>query len=139
MRLSSDKLSSLYFLKFSVFFLRHYEMQSQSHRMVWVERSSGLKSIQFQPLCHGQGCPSLDEFAQGPIQSGLEHLQGWDIQSGNQILFFPIPVASAIWRSKMASMLFLANEMKRINLHCRHNSVTQEQCKMCDPTLRQVL
>ena len=31
-----------------------------------------LKIIQFQSPCHGQGCQSLDQFAQGPIQPGLE-------------------------------------------------------------------
>ena len=33
---------------------------------------------QFQ-LSHGQCCHPLHQAAQGPIQPGLEHLQGWDI------------------------------------------------------------
>lgn len=35
----------------------------------------------------------------------------------------------------MASIPLLVNEVERINLHCRHNSVTQEECS--GPTLRQ--
>jgi len=39
--------------------------------------------IKFQPPCHRQGCQPLyhvlGQIAQGPIQSGLKHLQVWGI------------------------------------------------------------
>lgn len=49
-----------------------------SHRIIgWY----GLKGTsKFQPTCHGQGCQPLNsplvQVAQGPIQSGLEHVWG---------------------------------------------------------------
>jgi len=49
--------------------------------MAWVGRD--LKDHQAPTPCHMQGCrPSyltLDQAAQGPIQPGLECLQGWGI------------------------------------------------------------
>jgi len=36
-----------------------------------------LKTIWFQPPCHGQGQLPLDQVAQSSIQPGLEHCQGW--------------------------------------------------------------
>jgi len=36
------------------------------------------RSSIFNP-CHGQGCPPPAQAAHGPIQPGLEHLQGWGI------------------------------------------------------------
>jgi len=42
-----------------------------------------ISTIKFQPPCHMQGCQPphliLDQAAQGHIQPGLEHLQGWGI------------------------------------------------------------
>ena len=41
--------------------------------------------MKFQPLCHRQGHQPpdllLDQVDQGPVQPGLEHLQGWSIHS----------------------------------------------------------
>jgi len=39
--------------------------------------------MNLQPPCHRQGHqpPHLDEAAQGHIQPGLEHLQGWSIHN----------------------------------------------------------
>jgi len=51
-------------------------IESQNHRMVWVGRV-----MKFQPPCCRQGHQPPysipDQAAQGPIQPGLEHLQGW--------------------------------------------------------------
>ena len=51
----------------------------QNHRMVWVGRD--LKDHEALTPCCMQGCqpPPLipAQAAQGPIQPGLEHLQGW--------------------------------------------------------------
>jgi len=54
-------------------------IESQNQRMAWVERAPRL--IRVEALCHRQSHqpPDLvpDQAAQGPIQPGLEHLQGW--------------------------------------------------------------
>jgi len=51
--------------------------------MAWVGRNPRV--IKFQTRCHRQGHQppdvALDQDAQGPIQPGLEHLQGWGIHS----------------------------------------------------------
>lgn len=53
------------------------------HGMAWVGRE--LKDHQVLTLCHRQCCQQLDQIldhiAQGPIQSGLDHLQWWGIHS----------------------------------------------------------
>jgi len=40
--------------------------------MVWFGRDYPVPAP-----CHGQGCHPLDQAAWGPIQPGLQHLQGW--------------------------------------------------------------
>jgi len=52
--------------------------QVHNHRMVCVGRD--LRDHPVPTPCHGQGCHSTDQAAQGPIQSGFEHLQGWGTQ-----------------------------------------------------------
>ena len=47
--------------------------------MVWV--GSDLKALPVPLPCRGQGCPPSAQAAQGPIQPGLEHLQGWGTHS----------------------------------------------------------
>ena len=51
--------------------------------MAWVGRD--LKDHQVPNPCHRQGCfplnQALGQVAQGPIQTGLEHLQEWDIHN----------------------------------------------------------
>ena len=45
-----------------------------------IESQNGLgwKGPQSPPSpCHGQGCPPPAQAAQGPIQPGFEHFQGW--------------------------------------------------------------
>jgi len=49
----------------------------------WLGLERTLKIIQFQLLCHGQGHLSLDKAGQGPIQTGLEQLQGWGTSPGS--------------------------------------------------------
>ena len=53
---------------------------SEKHRLAWVERE--LKDHPVPAPCHGQGCQppnqALGQVVQGPIQPGLEYLQGWD-------------------------------------------------------------
>ena len=46
-----------------------------------------LEIIWFQPPYLGQGCNSLDQAAQGPIQPVLACLQGWGIQTFSGQLF----------------------------------------------------
>ena len=49
----------------------------QNHGMVQVGRD-----LKAHPTpCHGQGCHPAAQAAQGPIQPGLEHLQGWGTHS----------------------------------------------------------
>ena len=43
----------------------------------WLMLEGTIKPIQFQPPCLGQGCHTLDQAAQGLIQSGPECLQRW--------------------------------------------------------------
>jgi len=50
----------------------------RSHRL---RLTRTVKIMYFQSLCCRQGCHPLGEAAQSPIQSGLEHFQGWDIHS----------------------------------------------------------
>ena len=52
--------------------------ESKHHRITaWLRLECTLKPTQFQPSCNGQGCHSVDQAPQGPIQPGLECLQGW--------------------------------------------------------------
>jgi len=48
--------------------------------MEWLRLEGTSRIIKFQPPCHRQGhqppCLILDQAAQGPIQPGLEYLQG---------------------------------------------------------------
>ena len=57
--------------------------------MAWVGRD--LKDHQLQPPCcrqdHQPPYLVLDQAAQGPIQPGFEHLQGWGIHSLSGQLF----------------------------------------------------
>ena len=48
-------------------------------RWLGLERTS--KITQVQPPSHRQSCPPADQAAQGPVQSGLELLQGWGTHS----------------------------------------------------------
>lgn len=61
---------------------------SWNHRMVRVGK--GLKVHLFQSPHYGQGCHSLDQIAQGPIQPDLEHCQAWGIHS---LSGQPLPVS----------------------------------------------
>ena len=62
---------------------------SQNHRMAWVGRD--LKDHETSNPHHRQGHQPLhlilDQAAQGSIQPGLEHLQGWGIHSLSGQLF----------------------------------------------------
>ena len=51
--------------------------RKRNHRTAWVGRD--LKAHPVSTLCHGQGCDPADQAAQGPIQPGLECLQGWGL------------------------------------------------------------
>jgi len=60
---------------------------SQNHGMAWVGRDP--KDDESPIPCHRQGHqPPLDQAAQGPIQPGLEHLQGVMEFHIPQIIFF---------------------------------------------------
>lgn len=45
----------------------------------WFGLKRTLKTILFQPPAMSRVCHSPGQTAQGPVQSGLERLQGWDI------------------------------------------------------------
>jgi len=45
--------------------------------MAYVRRD--FKAHLVPAPCHGQGCHTVDQAAQGPIQPGFECLQGWSI------------------------------------------------------------
>jgi len=51
--------------------------------MVMLEGTLNLKDHLVPHSLQGQGCHPPDQAVQGPIQTGLEHLQGW----GNHNLF----------------------------------------------------
>jgi len=54
-------------------------MEEKNHRMAWVGRDPKDYPV---PTCCRQSChPPSDQAAQGPIQPGLEHIQGWSIHS----------------------------------------------------------
>ena len=60
--------------------------KSQNHRIIeWPRLKGTSRLIKFQPPRHWQGHQTpyliLDEAVQGPIQSGLEYLQGWGIRN----------------------------------------------------------
>jgi len=84
--------------------------------MAWVGRD--LKDHEAPTPCHRQGLQPpylmLDQAAQGPIQPGLEHLQGWGIHSLSgqlfQLLTTPIVknhLAVSTLRRKYISRAFL--------------------------------
>jgi len=57
-----------------------------SHKITeWLELEGTSRIMDLQPPCHRQGHQSphliLDRAAQGPIQPGLKHLQGWGIHN----------------------------------------------------------
>jgi len=57
-----------------------------NHKIIeWLGLEGTSRIIKLQPLCCVQGCQLshliLDQAAQGPIQPGREHLQGWGIHS----------------------------------------------------------
>jgi len=56
--------------------------------MAWVE--GDFKDHLVPNLCRGQGYHPPAQAAQGPIQPGLEHFQGWDTTAslGNLFLYF---------------------------------------------------
>ena len=51
-----------------------------------VSVGTDLKDHSVPTLCHGQGCPPPAQAAQGPIQPGLERLQGWGTTASLGIL-----------------------------------------------------
>ena len=66
--------------------LRHCETWSlQNHRITeWPGLEGTSRIMNLQSPCHRQGHQPphlLDQVAQGPIQPGLEHLQGWGIHN----------------------------------------------------------
>ena len=65
-------------------FLCHCYLFSQNHRATeWCGLEGTSRIMKLQPLYHRQGHQPpyliLDQAAHGPIQLGLEHLQGWGI------------------------------------------------------------
>ena len=61
-------------------------LQVKYHRITeWPGLEGTSVIMKFQPPCHRQDHQPphliLDQAAQGPIQSGLKHLQGWGIHS----------------------------------------------------------
>jgi len=46
-------------------------------KIAWKQHGRALKAHPAPTLCRAQGCPPPAEAAQGPIQPGLEYLQGW--------------------------------------------------------------
>ena len=59
------------------------------HRIEWLELEGTLKITEFQPPAM-DWLPPPAQAAQGCIQPGLEHLQGWDTHRGDSFgsLFF---------------------------------------------------
>ena len=49
----------------------------------WLRLERTLNITELQPQCRGQSCRPPDQAAQGPIQPGLECLQGWGILSSS--------------------------------------------------------
>ena len=97
--------------------------------MAWVGRD--LKGHQFPTLLHMQGHQPpdliLDQAAQGPIQPGLKHLQGWGIHN---LSGHPVP-AHALWEvldyhmilPKLLSLTSLTKlNQKKIQEKIRDNS-----------------
>ena len=62
-------------------------LRSYNHIIQWLglKGPKGSSSLQLHPCCCRQGLQlpyvMLDQAAQGPIQPGLKHLQGWGIHS----------------------------------------------------------
>jgi len=56
-------------------------MYNENKVIEWLGLEGTSRIFKLQPPCHRQSCQSphliLDQAAQGPIQPGLEHLQGW--------------------------------------------------------------
>ena len=61
--------------------------------------------VEFQPLCYVQGCQPPDQAAQGPIQHGLEHLQGWSIHSLSEQ---PVPAPHHSLCKELPPRIFLS-------------------------------
>ena len=57
----------------------HRITESQNHRLAWAVRD--IKDDLVSNPCHGQDGHLLDQVTHGPIQTGLEHLQGWSINN----------------------------------------------------------
>ena len=72
---------------FSLHFVLVLIIESQNHRMAWVEKNHNGHLV--TPSCYVQGRQPLDQAAQSHIQPGLECLQGWGIHN---LLGQPVPV-----------------------------------------------
>lgn len=57
--------------------------------MKWFELKGALKINYLQHSCYGQGHFPLDQSVESPIQTDLEHFQGWDM---NGFSGQPVPV-----------------------------------------------
>ena len=56
--------------------------KKENNRIIeWLRFEETSERIQCQLPCDGQGCHSRGLAAQGPIQPGLEHFQGWAIHN----------------------------------------------------------
>lgn len=56
-----------------------WSSESQKHRMVGLEGI--LMIIKLQPLTESCVPPPPDQATQGPLQTGLGHLEGWGIHN----------------------------------------------------------
>jgi len=73
------------FSKFPSLFLGRTKITESKLIIEWLGLEGTLRIMKLQPLCRRQGYQPpyliLDQAAQGLIQPGLEHLQGWGIHN----------------------------------------------------------
>jgi len=84
----------------------HFVIESQNHRMAWVEKDHNAHPV--PTPCYVQGRQPPGQAAQSHIQPGLECLQGWGIHS---VLGQPVQCISTLWGK---NFLLISN----LNLPC---------------------
>ena len=94
-------------------------MTVENHRITWFGRDH--EDCLVPTPCHKQGCQSLDQTAQGPIQPGLEHLQDMEYPELLCVTCSPasLPFEEKILLVSDLNLLSLSLEQLPLSYHCQ--------------------
>jgi len=100
-------------------------IESQSHRMAWVEKDHDAHPV--PTLCYVQGRQPPDQAAQSHIQPGLECLQGWGIHS---LLGQPVNSAAppSGWKTQCLYVFLILNLLQGIRVKFKSTNNPKFPC-----------